>query len=319
MSNTPTNSAPTGPVVAPVEPAPDAPAAEALVSEASATVVSEASTADAPDAVAVASDASIASAAIVEMPSAPAVATKTGPGYLFVCGCPRSGTTAMWRLLAAARQVVIGVERYALRMDRIDPSMFTRERFLRVEEGDTFYNDLEGFSPYYKHVPVRFKNARWIGDKSPRLYDWFDNLKAQFPGATVLIMYRNIFDVASSYKRRAQDETYTFWGREQGVQAALTDWTRSLQAYLKHREDGRLDLVPVCYERLLSRHEGLETLFEHLGLPVDDAVRAQYERMKSRSPDLESSRDRVLSTDEVFDLCMRAPFGAYRQVIDAAP
>ena len=258
-----------------------------------------------------------AEAAATAVAEGDAEAVATAKRYLFVCGCPRSGTTAMWRLLAASRQVVLGVERYALRMDRIERSMFERERFLKVEPGDTFYDDLHSFSPYYRNLPARFDQARWVGDKSPRLYDWFDNLKAQFPGATVLMMFRNIYDVAASYKRRAQDENDTFWGRGQGVEAALGDWTRSIQAFHRHR-DG-LDLVPVCYERLLSRHEGLEAVFAHLDLPLDDAVRAQYDRIKSRSPGLESRRDRVLSTDEVFDLCMRAPIGAYRQVLEAAP
>lgn len=279
----------------------------------------------APAAPAVASPAPPAAAPVADAPAtpapaAPAVLTGATPArrYLFVCGCPRSGTTAMWRTMAGSVEVVLGVERYATRMHDMDASMFEKDRFLTAQPGDTFYDDLETFSAYYRGARQRFDFAKRIGDKSPRLYDHFDNLAKNFPGATVLIMYRNIYDVAASYKRRAQDERDETWGRGQGVDAAINDWTRSIKAFLKYSENSQLDLVPVCYEQLFSQGEGLEALFDRIGVTLDAGVRTQYERLMSKTGNLEAARDKALSTQEIFDISMRAPFGGYRTIIEKA-
>jgi hypothetical protein len=249
-------------------------------------------------------------------PAAPAAATEAAKRYIFVCGCPRSGTTAMWRTLSASSEVVVGVERYALRMHTLTPELFERERFLALEEGDTFYDDLVGFSAYYRAAAQRYAAAKFVGDKSPRLYEHFDNLQQHFPGATVLVMFRNIYDVAASYKRRALDEGDTAWRRDAGVDAAIKDWTHSIKAFNQHRKG--MNLIPVCYEKMFSDQRHLEGIFERLGLTIDEAVRGQCDRMITRGRSLETARDRVLSTDEIFEITMRAPIGGYRAIIEQA-
>src|SRR3954447_8348170 len=102
--------------------------------------------------------------------------------YLFVIGCPRSGTTALWQLLVKHPNIVLGVERYGTRFfgpDFLDPTLFEFERFFRIEPGDTFYPDLSVTSDY-ESMRRRFGRAKYVGDKIPYLYRFLPQLEAAF-------------------------------------------------------------------------------------------------------------------------------------------
>ena len=86
--------------------------------------------------------------------------------YCFVFGCPRSGTTAVARLLQAHPRVVIGMERYKFLLSRrrdrgtFGPTLFERERFFDFRAGDTNVNpDLGHFEGHYIKARRRFENA----------------------------------------------------------------------------------------------------------------------------------------------------------------
>ena len=67
--------------------------------------------------------------------------------FLFVCGCPRSGTSYFQSILAWHPAIALGMERFNLRLfaGKLLPSDFERERFFRMEAGDTWYDDLSHF------------------------------------------------------------------------------------------------------------------------------------------------------------------------------
>lgn len=240
--------------------------------------------------------------------------------YLFICGCPRSGTTAMWSLLTAAPDIVLGLERYGTRMfastGGLSPDLFQAERFFDVRPGDTFYNDLDAFHPYYRAARTRFADAAAVGDKLPKLYMRFQALATAFPQSTVVFMLRNIYDVASSYKKRAADPEDATWRRGQGVSAAIDDWTHSIAAFQAFAPT--LDVVPVVYEELFVEGRGIDALCRHVGLTVTDAVTHQYRNLLARSTQLERDRDRSLTVREVNEICMRAPFGGFRKIVEHA-
>lgn len=58
---------------------------------------------------------------------------------LFICGCPRSGTTAMWEMLAQHPQILLGMERYFRRFTpaKFKSTLFGIRRFFTFLTGDT--------------------------------------------------------------------------------------------------------------------------------------------------------------------------------------
>lgn len=238
---------------------------------------------------------------------------------LFVCGCPRSGTTAMWKLLTASSNIVMGVERFGLRIfskECITPDLFEYERFFTLASGDTFYTDLVAFNAYYLKARECYNHAEYMGDKIPKLYERFYDIVNVFPNVKIIFMIRNIFDVASSYKRRALDEKDMTWRRDQGVGEAIKDWRSSIAAF--RNRPACLKIIPVCYEDLFMKGIGLQELLDFVGIENNLQVRNQYINLRTRSAQLESQRDRGLTCDEVMQICVEAPFGGYREVLDIA-
>ena len=239
--------------------------------------------------------------------------------FLFICGCPRSGTTALWRLLVTHPRVVVGVERYGNRFfarDFIAPSDFERDRFFDMQAGDTFYPDLAGFNPYYDRARSLFDDALFVGDKIPKLYTRFEALAERFPDCRVLFIFRNIFDVAASYKRRALDETDATWRRDQGVAAAIRDWGQAIKAYEDFSD--RLKILPVDYEALFFDGEGLQTMLDFLGLDPLPDTRQMHKNMMRRAVQLEAQRDRAIDGADAKLISMQAVFGRYRHIINEA-
>jgi len=238
--------------------------------------------------------------------------------YIFVCGCPRSGTTAMWSLLTAAEEAVIGVERYGKRVfsrASLTPELFEQTRFFTLQEGDTFYSDLDKFQPYYALAREKFARATIFGDKIPKLYERFDSFFAAFPRAKVIFMFRNIFDVAASYKRRSMNTEDSTWGRGKGVSVAIRDWAKAITAY---KNAPRQNILPICYEDFFIGGNGLEQLASFVGVADKSKMQEKFVRVRQRSEKIESTRARDLNTAEIFEICLKAPFGAYREILSAA-
>ena len=234
--------------------------------------------------------------------------------FLFVCGCPRSGTTALWRLLVGDTRIRLGVERYGNRFfsrEFLTADLYEEERFFSAEAGDTFYSDLAGFSPYYAKARNGYSDAVYIGDKIPKLYEYFDRLKENFPDCKTIFIFRNIFDVAASYKARLLDEND---GWNLNVSAAIADWNASLQSALSYKGD----LAIVTYERLLMEEHGLDKLYGFLGLDITPEVHATFKNLLVRSGTLEKGRARSLTALESKEICESADFESYRQILKSA-
>lgn len=231
---------------------------------------------------------------------------------LFVCGCPRSGTTAMGSLLAGDPRIVLGIERYGTMFfgNSLTPDLFERERFLSLQPGDTFYRS---FAPdQFAAMQEKFDTATYVGDKIPYLYRYLARLDESLPGAKVIGTVRNIFDVAASYEARARDETDVTWSRDKKTIAAVDDWSASVQAFLK--PPANVELFPVVYEEFFTHRKGLDKLYAFLELDVTPEVRNLYTRLCMRGDQLEAIRTRDLSSDDVFYISQSAPFGPYRQI-----
>lgn len=238
--------------------------------------------------------------------------------HLFIVGCPRSGTTALGNMLARHPQVVMGIERYGHRAFpanfSLTPELFMPDRFLEIKSGDTFYNSFSFAPEAYAAIEEKFKAAKWVGDKIPTLFRTLDDLFENFPADTrVLFLFRNIFDVAASYRARL-DNVADDWSKD--VAAAITDWSDALRCFRSNKNQDRV--IPIIYEDFFKDNRQAIGLFSGLGLDTTPEIIQDLERFFTRARQLESRRARNITEQEVFEICARAPFGAYREVVAQA-
>lgn len=234
------------------------------------------------------------------------------PGFLFAMGCPRSGTTALWKLLIADPRIVLGVERYgrlALSPASVSKAHFEYSRFFDVRPGDTFYDHLVDFNPYYQTARESWHTARYHGDKVPLLFKQLPVLENKFPQAKKLVIVRNIYSVASSHLGRLADPVDT-WRR--GVPEAVRDWNWSLRTIRDNRN--REDFYFVHYEELFIQGVGLERLFSFLDLEVNQLVSDQYEKLLAIVKQKERNQiDRLSKRQRTF-IRVAADFRLYKSL-----
>ena len=184
--------------------------------------------------------------------------------FLFVCGCPRSGTSYFQGLLASHPAIALGLERFNLRLfaRKLMPSDFDRQRYFRMENGDTWYKELSHFARRHSLVESHFDTAQFVGDKVPRAYEFFDHLISHFPDVRFLCLVRNVFDVAASYegRRRAMNN----WKPDWGARKAVEHWNASLRAVLTYASVA--PILPVIYEDLIATETTLDPVAEFLNI-----------------------------------------------------
>jgi len=222
----------------------------------------------------------------------------------------------MWRLFAASTSHVIGVERYGHRVfspTGLTPELFSEERFYSIEDGDTFYDNLESFNDYYRTAKARHGTATFWGDKIPKLYNYFPTIEANFSDAEIIFLFRNIVSVAASYKVRAENPDDLTWGPDRGVSKAISEWTQSIASYKHWRS--KLRIRPICFETFFFRKAALSSLDGLLDIS-DPVIQQRHARLIARATTLEQSRTNILTSQELRHICCNAPFGSYREIIN---
>lgn len=192
---------------------------------------------------------------------------------LFVTGCARSGTSALVQLLNQSPDMLIGMERYAHRYDAktLAPELFARERFCRIEEGDTHGAGAvasDGSDPM-----ARYDRAQFVGDKYPALFQHFPLIEERFPRAKILFILRNPLSVAESYDARASDAADS-WSADAGYARGLLVWNNSVARAVELVDRKTVPVRVVLYEELYQSVEQMLELFEYYGAaaPARDAL-----------------------------------------------
>ena len=235
--------------------------------------------------------------------------------FLFVCGCPRSGTTYFHSLLAVHPAIALGLERFNLRMfsRNLMPTDFERERFFRMEAGDTWYADLAHFPRKQALIEAHYDTADYVGDKVPRAYEVFDHLITHFPDVCFICVVRNVFDVAASYETRRRDVTH--WNPDWGPRKAVEHWNASLKAILAYADAA--PILPVVYEDIVASEASLIGVSAFLGIdpePLQTAWRKT--RLKNRpEPGAGAAR---LSAEDVAYITAAADHDALARVLQLA-
>lgn len=237
--------------------------------------------------------------------------------YLFLCGCARSGTSVLQRVLAGHAEIALGMERYIRRFrqtGRLSPDLFEKTRFFDVREGDTFYQDLSRFDRTYGALAERYQDCRYVGDKIPLLYRGYDAIFEDFADARFIFISRNIWDVASSFKRRALNENDPTWGDGRGVSEAIREWNDAhrLTADAMRKYGDRIFVIN--YEKLFGEWCGLEAMFDFLGLSVTAGVKKVVNNERILGEKKRGARSEVLSMDEQLQILAGIDLPSYRQV-----
>lgn len=169
------------------------------------------------------------------------------PSFVFVCGVPRSGTTAFADLLNLHPQIVVGVERFkhlALRQasnPQFTPEVFTKSRFFDFRPDDT--NIVRSYDA------EKYESALWVGDKVPRYYRHARTIFDRFPGAVMFYIVRGPHAVARSWNERSKNPGDS-WPETNNYVRAVEEWNRANRLALRLGRDHPFHIV--SYEDLFS-------------------------------------------------------------------
>ena len=235
--------------------------------------------------------------------------------YLFICGCPRSGTTALWDLIAAHEKVAMGVERFMSKINpefQLTPSLFNKERFFNVQPGDSHYKELHP-AEYYQDVASRWNQCKIVGDKIPTLFVRYPELYEAFPSARILFIYRNIFDVANSFMERKKNPNDS-WSRD--YQAAVKLWNTSLGATLKCIRKG-YPILCLEYETLFFGDYKLQDLLGFMDVETTNEFESKFRELRQVAQDKDDERVVKLTTNQKHYISKNANFNLYKRLIEA--
>lgn len=215
---------------------------------------------------------------------------KSSKRYLFVCGCPRSGTTALMQLLNAHQSIALGVERYKKfakeqNINRLKKYMFEQDFFLDVKYGQTNLNPNHKlwetkWKKVYDSIGDKFsRDDLLVGDKYPHYYLYYNPISQEFDSPKWVFILRNIQDVAMSYNARAADSKDR-WNSDRNYAHAVTDWNESIEKTLEYLETDTPNLFVCEYAKLFSyRPDYFETLLNFLEVNTYSGILDYYQEM----------------------------------------
>jgi len=229
---------------------------------------------------------------------------------LFVCGAPRSGSTAMQALLTADKRIVLGMERYGAYLNNeFGPQLFTKQRFFDFE---TDPRDWKLSLPYYDEVAAsHFDAAEYIGDKIPLLYLEFDRVTKVYPEAKFVVLLRNIIDICNSYQNR-KDDPADNWSLD--VNDAVRHWNQLLDFLQLHAADPRIKWV--VYEDFFTDIQRYEDVYSFLGLGFEDALRQEYQNILDKTDRRLQRSQTALSDAQKLFIYKNANFSLYQSILN---
>ena len=246
--------------------------------------------------------------------------------YLFVCGTPRSGTTAMARLLNYHPDIVLGVERFKRHysqgeLDARLRDLFDKDRFFAFSEEDTNVSVDMAFARRYELQKQKYDSAIYVGDKWPGFYKTFQSLRRTFFACRVIFTLRDPYAVARSWQMRAVNPDDK-WQQMNGYKAAVDEWNSSISHVLRSVPMFRDDLIVVPYEALFRRRpaETAAAIFALLHLDPGTEREPWCRNMSAflrKSAAIASSARDVPDAMRDYVRC-NADFDTYRELLDLA-
>jgi len=239
--------------------------------------------------------------------------------YLFITGCARSGTSALAQLIGSHGSIVMGMERFGHLVSHtnftLTPEHFLPERFLDIRPEDTFYSNFSDFHCWDEFIydKLNDNNLSYIGDKRPNIHLSYDQLFSRFPDALLIYIYRDIYDVAASWNKRAREKCD--WSVSDNYKKAVHVWNQSLK-YTKHALSKYPEnIICVRYENAFIHMHDLLALYRKLNLDIDASSQEKLHEIQSISNVLKFKRnDHALSEKEISYCSKHASFSLEKEL-----
>ncbi|MGF1591530.1 MAG: sulfotransferase [Pleurocapsa sp.] len=204
--------------------------------------------------------------------------------YLFICGCPRSGTTALVRLLNSHQSLAIGMERYKYyanrkNIDKINSSSFNTDFFFNIKDDQTNIQ----WKYFYDELKDKYKfKVKYLGDKYPHYYRFYNQINKNLGKVKWIFIVRNVTSIAKSYNARAADANDS-WSEEANFIKAVDHWNESLIETWKYQKSHPEPNLFVCeYEKLFGYDlEYLNSILDFLEVKLESNIKAYFEEMKA--------------------------------------
>lgn len=203
--------------------------------------------------------------------------------FLFICGCPRSGTTALVRLLNAHHSIAIGMERYKYyankkNIAKINRDLFRASSFFKLQDNQTNIQ----WKYFYKDLQDKYKfGVKYLGDKYPHYYRYYQQINENLDNTKWLFIIRDVVSIAKSYNARAADPDDS-WSKSADYKKAVEHWNESLVETWKYQKSNPQPNLFVCeYEKLFSYDlEYMRAIFDFLDLNLDANTEVYFNQMK---------------------------------------
>ncbi|WP_122894011.1 sulfotransferase family protein [Arcobacter peruensis] len=221
---------------------------------------------------------------------------------LFIAGCARSGTSALAQLLGSNDKVVMGMERFGhlYNKNKFEASadLFETKRFLTIEDGDTFYTDLEKFHAWDPNIIKKLEsvNYEYIGDKRPEIYEVYDEMFNTFPDSKIIFIYRNLYEVAASWNKRA--EAKENWPATKDFKKAVYAWNDSLRLTVEAIDKYPNQIACIRYEDVFVNAIDLKPLYAWLNIDMDANTHSKLKNILINSKRLQDERKSFQLSDE---------------------
>ncbi|MDI4661941.1 MULTISPECIES: sulfotransferase [Cobetia] len=206
--------------------------------------------------------------------------------YIFIAGCPRSGTSALTELLSSSDEIAIGMERfkYAYKDKNINESFFSKDSFFKFSDSQTNINMSQGkYVKYYDKLKLKYDSTTIRGDKYPMIYKFYNSLTNSFTQKpTFIFIYRDLYDVADSFNVRAENPKDS-WPKENNYKKAVFHWNDSIVKTLQALNSG-VDILVIKYEALFDATADLasyniERIISHLDIKKTDDLKNTHSKM----------------------------------------
>jgi len=191
--------------------------------------------------------------------------------YLFVGGPPRSGTTALAKLLNHHPKIAIGIERYkylyhnAARNCEIGPGLFESQRFFDIRQEET---NVKGHAyENFRELQRKFHSAYYRGDKLPGVARMHATLDRTLHRTRYIFIYRDVERVCSSWNARAENPRDA-WPEKNDYRMAVR-WMNADFRRIHALATGKpKKFILVNYDELFGENGGvlLAALLRQLGL-----------------------------------------------------
>lgn len=239
--------------------------------------------------------------------------------FCLVTGCPRSGTTAMMRLLNTHPEVAICNERYfsAVAQDDFGRGHFRRDRMSSFEEGDGYPEAMTAVDTV-QAIELAEK-AQVFGDKVPNV-EAVVKAARRLGGVKVIAMVRDPIGVILSFEDRrrravADPDGDPAWPAHFDFEEGMKRFNHAMSHLLKETKMARdrrgYDLLIVDYAEIFSAEGDLNRIFSFIGVDPRKA-----ETATEIQTELDADRQGVNKI--LRDASLHAAFGKYRAVMNHA-